>query len=39
MQSAALTSPARDQVVYQDDHGDHYQDVNQITTEVADESE
>jgi hypothetical protein len=30
---------AGDQVVYQDDHSDHYQDVNQIATEMADESE
>ena len=34
-----LTPPASDQVVYQDDHCDHYQDVNQIATDVADESE
>ena len=30
---------ARDQVEYQDDYGDHYQDVNKIPTEVTDESQ
>ena len=30
---------ARDQVVYQDDYGDHYQDVNKISAEVTDESQ
>jgi hypothetical protein len=32
-------TPASNQVVYQDDHCDHYQDVNQIATEVSDESQ
>jgi len=34
-----LTAPAGNQVVNQDDHCDHYQDVNQVSTEVTDESE
>ena len=32
-------TPAGDQVVYQDDHCHHDQDVNQIATEVTDEPE
>jgi hypothetical protein len=32
-------APACDQVVYQDDHCDHYQDVNQIAADVTDESQ
>jgi hypothetical protein len=32
-------TPASDQVVYQDDHRDHYQDVNQVSTEVTNEAQ
>jgi hypothetical protein len=32
-------SAGQSQVVYQDDHGEHHQDVNKIATEVADESD
>jgi hypothetical protein len=32
-------TPATDQVVYQDDHCDYYQDVNQVAAKVADESQ
>ena len=28
-------TPARDQVVDQDDHGDNYQDVNQVATDAS----
>ena len=34
-----VLTAASDQVVYQDDYHHHYQDVNQIPTEVADESQ
>jgi hypothetical protein len=34
-----LTAPAGNKVVDQNDYGDHDQDVNQVATEVADESE
>jgi hypothetical protein len=36
---AVLTSPPRDQVVDQDDHCHHYQDVNQVATEATDETQ
>jgi hypothetical protein len=32
----ALGTPASDQVIYQDDHCYHDQDVNQVATEVTD---
>jgi hypothetical protein len=35
----ALAPTARDKVDYQDDYGDHYQDVNPAATEVTDESQ
>jgi len=35
----ALGPTARDQVEYQDDYGNHDQDVNEIATEVTDKSQ
>jgi hypothetical protein len=32
-------TPASDQVVYQDDHRYHDQDMNQVATDVTDESQ
>ena len=34
-----LASPARDEVIYQDDYGYDQQDMDQAATEVSDESQ
>jgi len=36
---ALALTPASNQVVYQDDHCNHYQDVNQVATDVTDETQ